>query len=401
MTNATEKIYDPLILDFILGIQPRECLAVDPPIQALLNTIDLEAQSFFGSNPSSSVMSKFYNKSRWKARRTRVTTRTIPIVLLSEINRDPHVLAGIERIYVYTWDEEQSATHLVKSTLEQARVKHCTVYSFKNEIHPIIASKMDVDRGIARLEAPEPTHKLFIMSPPRAGSFMLCEYLACLGAGHPDEHIRLPILKCLRERGKNDFDFIWWLRTLMKIAATDDGEWFGTKAISHFILRLLPLLSPKERDNFKGILDQSFVIFLRRDDKILQGISNFVAMATRTYRIPNKVQHLEYNRKTPVEYSFDKIRENVELVKEQDQQLNKLLNEYAAGFHEISYEALCQNPLGQIREVASYLQIPPPSEVSLSRNIQMRDERSLEMAAQFKTELHVRSKENSKTEKSG
>ena len=283
--------------------------------------------------------------------------------MLSEINRNPHALSGIERIYVYTWDEELSATRLLKATLKQAGVDHCPVYSFKNEIHPIIASKMDVDRGIARLEASEPAHKLFILSAPRAGSFMLSEYLACLGAGHPDEHIRLPILNCLHERGSNDFDFISWLRTLMKIAATDDGQWFGTKVISHFILRLLPRLSPGERDDLKTLLAQSYVIYLQRGDKILQGISNFVAMATQTYRIPNEARLLAYNRMTPVEYSFDKIRENVELVKEQDQQLNQILNEYADGFHEISYEALCENPLGQIRKAASYLQIPPPSEV--------------------------------------
>lgn len=219
-----------------------------------------------------------------------------------------------------------------------------------------------------------------ILCTPRTGSYYLCDLLAGLGFGEPDEHLDQGLCAAAR---RGALDLRRHLDTLRTVAVTND--WFGTKLISHVLFAAFDSGWPAAQ--FLAWVREHDVrtIHLVRDDRVAQAVSNYRARRTGLWRVTDDAE-----RPQPPEYDFAAIRDDHRELQRQQDWLDLFVGHLPSPPLRVVYEELDRDPARAMHEIAAHLtgggEPPQPFRIA-PRTKRLRDARSAEYARRFAEDL--------------
>lgn len=211
-----------------------------------------------------------------------------------------------------------------------------------------------------------------LCATPRTGSYLLCEGLQHTGmAGVPNEYLSVGFEKYWRPRwGVKTYDE--YLARVTKTGSTPNGV-FGVKVhpvqFAYFGRQASgkSTTSPTER---RELFERSFpgarYVWMRRRDKLLQGISYARALQSRVWWNAEKPPS-PYDPPRPDAVRFD--RALLERCVTQMHVEEHVWSDYfeANGIEplQVDYEDLVQDPLAAVRDVVAHLDLKLPDDFSL------------------------------------
>lgn len=260
-----------------------------------------------------------------------------------------------------------------RPTLTALRRRHPSV-----PIHGLFA---DLLPACAAWRAPpprrsEPHTRFVILCTPRSGSYFLCGLLQGCGLGAPREHLLTSVCDVARDVGHDLLDY---LEDLAHIA-TIDG-WFGTKIISHKLF-----------DAFaRGLTPEAFVdhvkacdyktIYLRREDKVAQAVSNYFARETNVWW-----QKADTPAATRPAYDYVRIKESYDFLQQQETWLAAVA-EYMPACTTVTYERLEEDPRAVMLSLLEHLGADRMALRLAADTQRQRDAYSRECAERFNADL--------------
>ncbi|MGF1494313.1 MAG: Stf0 family sulfotransferase [Microcoleaceae cyanobacterium] len=195
------------------------------------------------------------------------------IIVISSIYDENHILDQIKAYFENNRPASKSSPKLLRL--------------FSDILVNLLSRQAPFQPSEIELETPEVSYA--IVTTPRSGSTFLCDLLQKSGlAGYPAEHLRRPV-EVLSKYCQ--FDYIRYVKVLMA-RQTTPNKVFGTKLISHFLIRYLE--AGLEFDSFFQDFFQK-VIYLQRRDKVAQSVSLFLAKKTGIWHIFNDEMQELYN----------------------------------------------------------------------------------------------------------
>jgi LPS sulfotransferase NodH len=238
-----------------------------------------------------------------------------------------------------------------------------------------------------------------ICTSPRSGSTLLCQGLSKTGrAGMPEEffdhreQVTAHWMKRFGIRERSDF-----ANKIVEATSTPNGV-FGTKlhwtthADVHreFSESLAQRVPDAPRQSLNELLLAKFsavrYIWLRRENKVAQGISHFRATRSDFWQIPKGHRGGE-KRATydAVEFDFRAIDRTIAWAHEYDRQWANYFRHHALTPLQLAYEELVGSYDATIRKVLDFLEIPhfdlPDVELPLER---MADQKSFEWGEKYR-----------------
>jgi LPS sulfotransferase NodH len=223
---------------------------------------------------------------------------------------------------------------------------------------------------------PGEPRKVFICSTPRSGSYLLCRFMINAGIGVPHEYFnpivmrqiapRLGLEKSIsglswRPRGRRDRLFMRrrmepaaelnFLKeyTRILVARRCQGGVFAAKI--HFRDFRRTLNNPIGLSLLKG----GFFIHLYREDMLKQAVSEYFGQLTGRWGIDDTVT--SEPAADPNFFDHSAIDRALDDISEQDRGWRLFLARKGIVPMSISYEKLCEDPLGFVEAIASHLGI--------------------------------------------
>jgi LPS sulfotransferase NodH len=236
-----------------------------------------------------------------------------------------------------------------------------------------------------------------ICTSPRTGSTLLCRGLANTGrAGAPDEFFDRPAENLAywmrRFAISNQSEFA---SKIIDATSTPNGV-FGVKLHwtaypdmhQAFADSLTPRLVDARNRSLNELLHERFsmvrYIWLRRLDKVAQGISHFRAVRSGLWEIPRGQHAAKSGVGESLEFDFQAIDHCVAWAAEYDRQWRHHFRRQALTPLEIVYEAFVDSYDPTLRKILDYLGVShadlPTAEPQLER---MADRQSLEWETQY------------------
>jgi LPS sulfotransferase NodH len=211
-----------------------------------------------------------------------------------------------------------------------------------------------------------------ILCLPRCGSTLLAQELQSAGAGHPTEHFKAFLQPLLRNRDISGFDPVrWW--ELVRLGNPRNGV-FGTKIIFDIWTMVDRFLSDVERRTVTDWLKSRPVVYLEREDKLGQSVSDVIARRTGVWHLWNKdvkANHLQQrdallegyraNDDTLQTDLADAVRTHRKFIASESSLLEFLDDHDITPIH-VRYSRLAADPKGVTREIAEQLGVSVPDD---------------------------------------
>jgi LPS sulfotransferase NodH len=225
-----------------------------------------------------------------------------------------------------------------------------------------------------------PAHRYVILCTPRSGSYYLCGLLESSGLGAPREHLRQSVAELCR---LGHLDLVEYLENLAQCAAVNG--WFGTKMISHHLF-----------DSFaRGLAPDALVdhakaagyktIYLVREDKVRQAVSNWFARATDVW-----FQARDDRAALPrPDYDFAALEESYGFLRQQEQWMAAVAS-YMPQPLTVVYEELDREPARVLARVLAHLGADAGTLRLEASTRRQRDALSESYAQRFAAELRAR-----------
>ncbi|MEP5151976.1 Stf0 family sulfotransferase [Planktotalea sp.] len=231
-----------------------------------------------------------------------------------------------------------------------------------------------------------------ICTSPRSGSTLLCRMLAQLKtAGSPDSHFHEPSLeKWLAYHGLNGNDFDNQRAALTavfhaaQLKGRGDSDIFGLRLQRDsfdFFVQQLELLFPQsmgDKDRIEAAFGRTLFVHLSRANKLNQAISVVTAMQSGLWHMASDGTEIERSApaREPI-YNAKAITAELEGFIAADKAWETWFEDQSIEPLKIPYEALSQDPYGQLQRVADALgvtcktlrgQAPPLAKLANERN---------------------------------
>ena len=243
----------------------------------------------------------------------------------------------------------------------RARVRR-PVYGLMADLLPNAMAKR---RLFARPAAPprSPKRRYAIVCLPRSGSQNLCSALAGMGLGRPDEHLRSYFGYLLLHRAETGLRLDRYYRALVD---AEPGEVFGTKIIDGYVSGIEGLLLAEERDYFMKELASAKIVFLRRQSKVDQAVSEFIANRVRVWHLWQHTDEAQYEAKVrDLEYdSAALLKIHADLVA-REENLGLFLSRNVApeNLYQCELEALAKAPAAGLPALYAFITGRQPASV--------------------------------------
>lgn len=371
---------EPVLKDVILSLNDDEVVVVDGPTK-----LEIESEGFTHdlrfplTNNGMARSVAYLGRERAAVRARRLHEGSRPTVVT------PENLSGLSRAPLLV--VAMSDRELIQSVAVARRAPGARVLSLKNEIHPAVTAQGDLDIKIERLlrRYEGNARSLVLLAVMRSGSYFLAELATLLGLGHPEEHIKDPIVDALGTFPRHDLSFRVWLGSLMTAHRESGSGWFGTKIISHYLIRLRENLHESERAWLDEWLASAWLVTLHREDHVEQAVSAYRAQQTGVYRARN--QHEQERAALEIPYDFESLRERLEFVRRE----NRFIREYAAGADPsrhlgLTYESFTDDVPGTIRSLAAFTDVDVVMPERLE-NRPLTSQESQDMIERFRGDL--------------
>lgn len=227
-----------------------------------------------------------------------------------------------------------------------------------------------------------------IATIPRTASTILTEELKRLRLGAPAEHIRPPLVACARRRAVTGFDPQAWWRDLTR-AQSVDGV-FGTKLIWDFLDGFLTSLSEAERDWFLDEIRGCAIVYLVRENKVEQAVSEYVASAIGVWhRWDTTRQGYDAQLARLGDVDLAALVQTYESMTAREEALRGWLERNGLPHTRLTFDDICADPRGQARAIAARLGRPASAEDDAPPPLLERttSERHAELAALLRRHL--------------
>ena len=190
-----------------------------------------------------------------------------------------------------------------------------------------------------------------ILSSPRSGSTLLGRFLhETKVAGDPQEYFNPPLLALERQRSGNEKLGMNQFLQLMEKRRTSPNGVFGIKMHYHQLLGVFQTNKPTPKV-VECLRKLDKLIWIRRRDRIGQGISQAVGMRTNVWSSEDS----RFNRNPEVNiHPFDCVRA-LQIVGRDDAGWELLIKRTGLSVHEVWYEDLVSDYEGQGRRVLGHL----------------------------------------------
>lgn len=228
-----------------------------------------------------------------------------------------------------------------------------------------------------------------VLCTPRTGSTMLVDMLRQLDVlGFPREHLRDGVLSLVEH---TDFDFEHWMAAVLKSQVSKNGV-FGTKIISHFLLRAIELNGIKSIQ----IPELQFtpkIIRLRRRDLIAHALSTYLSQKSQVFfESDQKKRDLRANYLDGLKYDFDSLYKVYKGIRRQEDRVDKVLDKFDGEVFDLIYEDVVIKPTAELEKVFSFLEIDIPKNfvAPIPLTSKLDDSKSQNLYEQFSHDLSAR-----------
>ena len=274
----------------------------------------------------------------------------------------PDDISSYQAIIVVSETDEHSIFNTVKEWVDQLLITIPILKLFSDVFVNMMTGNKLLE--VSEYKFKKPSRSYAILTTPRSGSTLLCELLKSTNlAGFPAEHLRRES-EILTKNSK--FDSIKYLEKLMTYLVTDNRI-FGTKFISHFL---------KGHQEGGLDLDKTFhqyihkIIFLRREDKLAQVVSIFMAQTTgywHSYQIKNKQKYQEILSNIDVKnINLQDLNFMHKGLIKGDNYLQNIIDNHQIEAFYVTYEQLLEEPEIHLIKILDYLGIEPPANINLT-----------------------------------
>ncbi len=252
------------------------------------------------------------------------------------------------------------------------------------------AAGLDPWSDLQAVEAkPIAEHLYAVACLPRSGSTYFCHLLQGLKTvARPTEHLRPHILFLAEHRRETGFDFIRWVRLLMRNRDTHGR--IGTKVIADFAADLWPHLDEVQRRALSRDWSGARFIYLERRDKVAQAVSQFIADETRIWHVRNPGDENAYGEaKKNVTYDSERIRAAYRRFRDDEERLKAWLRGQNNPLFHVTYEDLVNDVQVVVSKAAAFIRGEPPAPVDLTHEkyFSMSDDVNTAFAERFRLEL--------------
>lgn len=215
----------------------------------------------------------------------------------------------------------------------------------------------------------------------RSGSTYVCELLARNGGAKPKEHLRPPVIDMLASApdGKRQAAFI----DAVVLHGQKNGV-FGTKLIEHFCSAAIPYLDlpalQRDIDSFKSFR----IVYLIREDKVLQAISTERAKQTNIYHVrAEKAAAQSAQAKKAYEYDYEALRLRVDALHEEEEELQAAIKAFPYEVLVVGYEKLVKEPEAEMQRILDFLHLQSAQITTSTRIVKIGDEETDRIADRF------------------
>ena len=188
----------------------------------------------------------------------------------------------------------------------------------------------------------------------RSGSTYLCELLAANRGGNPKEHLRPPVLDMLSNAPGGSGRQAAFLDAVLRHGQRDGV--FGTKLIAHFCKAARSVVDLDALARAIGTFGAFRILYLIRNDKVLQAISTERAQQTNIYHIRTEAV-AQTSARAEYVYDFEAIRSRLALLHREEDEVQATLARLPYPVQVVDYEALVGDPEGRMRRILDFLGI--------------------------------------------
>lgn len=263
-------------------------------------------------------------------------------------------LPHFQNLVVVSLTEEKTILDTLKNAYPDKNI-----VGFVNDVLICQATKTDIDNQESSRTCPPIDHAYVIMCSARSGSTYLSELMGRnLGVPKPIENLRPYIVFLYIHKEKLNFNFHKWLD--FSISSSVNKGIFSTKVIAQFLWRLEPVISGDDLQYVMSKIKEMKMkfIFLIRDNKAEQAVSQYIAIHTKKWHIKGNEDLKSYERKTEfVSYDFRSIERLYEAMGNSDRRLKKLMNSLDLPSFYITYEGLLAEVESSISSIIHFLGI--------------------------------------------
>ena len=252
------------------------------------------------------------------------------------------------------------------------------------------AAGLDPWSELETVEAQPVSDRLYaITCLPRSGSTYFCHLLRGLATvASPTEHLRPHIVFLAEHRKDTGFDFVRWMRLVMRNGDADGR--FGTKVIADFAASLWPHLDDAQRAAIERDWAGARLIHLDRQDKVAQAVSQFIADETRIWHVRNPGDESAYaEEKKNVVYDGERIMAAYQRFREDEERLSAWLEARGGPTLHVTYEDLVSDAPRIVSEAVAFVrgEAPIPAGLTHEKYFPMSDETNLAFAERFRGDL--------------
>lgn len=246
-----------------------------------------------------------------------------------------------------------------KSILDRLKSEHPNrnIMGFVNDVLICQATKIDIHDQTYSRTCPQINHAYAIMCSARSGSTYLSELIGRnMGVQKPIENLRPYVIFLYTHREQLNFDFQKWID--FSISSSVNKGIFSTKVIAQFLWLLEPVISA---DDFQYVVAKANrmkikFIFLIRNDKAEQAVSQYIAGRTKKWHIKGNEELKSYEEKIEfVSYDFKSIKRQYEAMGKSDRKLKNLMSNINFPFLYITYEDLLADVEASIGNIIHFL----------------------------------------------
>jgi LPS sulfotransferase NodH len=227
-----------------------------------------------------------------------------------------------------------------------------------------------------------------ICATPRTGSNFLCEVLSSAGvAGHPEEYFWL---RSFWYQHWGVSDFATFIDRVREHGTSRNGV-FGSKLMwdqMNELVRELALMLSVSDQSPAQVLETAFpnihYLWLRRTDRIRQGISYYRALETKRWRSSD-----ESSVQSDPPFNFQAIQSLIQLCEWEDASWQEFFEHHAISPLVVRYEEFAAAPEPTARQIIAYLGLQPPETLPAHpwRHQRQADILTDEWAARYRAEL--------------
>jgi trehalose 2-sulfotransferase len=242
-------------------------------------------------------------------------------------------------------------------------------------------------------------HSYLICASPRTGSNLLATALRELGtAGRPFEYFNSgvmsdPYMLDVLSSSTANADALGWLDRILLAGTTSNGV-FGATVHWWNVEQILVAIGKKQgrivsaprqaRDRLRSFFPGLLFIWLRRENKVAQAISHYLAIQTGVWYEPSADPVPDPRPGRDVPFDFAAIQTQVDAATYEEDEWRQFLAGALDTTLEITYEELAADFAGTMTRVLAFLGAPPVVNIPKPAYRRLQDARSLEWEQRYR-----------------